>query len=404
MRLISLQAVALLISLLWATSSAAISPCGNLVQCVDLDTAITEINAEINKNKQNAPGLKRLIGQINTLKSVSQKLQTQANLPNPTVIALAKVSNAFSSEVGEPIAITVQLLSEIGDDPDMLAAVVAHEFGHVIKNHTTRKKDMTAIASRRVYLSAKRTYASTANIDLAKRTFQKEQVNQKINLSAFSRAAEFEADDVAIQLISKTGFDVQGFKRVAIFLKEKSGDGGEDIFATHPGWLDRLDAIEPRIDDESYDKRASAAIKSKSWNQLRLVVNQWLERLPQSGNAWFYHGAITQNLNRIDYVQSFEKAFIAAKPKLGEFDKNFNSAWLSLCLGLHAEGYVFESMQCARRLPSEELQERFKKAISKGLVLWGGNDTGDLSLYFSRGHPLAGSRQVVNLSPRIACH
>ncbi len=149
-------------------------------------------------------------------------------------------------------------LIALANDTSELAAVLAHEIGHVLARHEVMPADQT--------------YRTTVNraatdgmgdpylgaLALAK---------SKIALATFSRAQEFEADNIGIGLSARAGFDPDGAARFLAALDRhahlKPSDGGNDPqfldFISHPATPERIDnaqatARQQRVSGDDRDR------------------------------------------------------------------------------------------------------------------------------------------------------
>lgn len=149
--------------------------------------------------------------------------------------------NAFACP-GGIIFITSGMIKATANE-DELAAVLAHEVMHIVK-----RDGIAAIKSARwtealtvIGTTAARNYSSAEVSQLVK-IFEGsiEDVFKTIVVNGYSRSQEYAADEGALQILARSGYDpsaLEGFLR-NLAGKGKSSSGG--IIATHPGTSDRI--------------------------------------------------------------------------------------------------------------------------------------------------------------------
>jgi predicted Zn-dependent protease len=150
------------------------------------------------------------------------------------------IVNAFSLPSGD-IFITRGLLALAGDTSE-IAAVMAHEIGHITARHAAQRAEFektTALFSR------------VNSQLLAQREAQDEvEARSKLAIARFSREQEFAADQIGIKTIAHAGYDAYGAARFLTALGEwsalrasVSGAGSAnrpDMMATHPSTPERI--------------------------------------------------------------------------------------------------------------------------------------------------------------------
>jgi predicted Zn-dependent protease len=150
------------------------------------------------------------------------------------------VVNAFSLPSGD-IFVTRGLLA-LAEDTSEMAAVMAHEIGHITARHAAQRAEFektTALFSR-----------VNAQV-LAQRQAQDEvEARSKLAIARFSREQEFAADQIGIKIIAHAGYDPYGAARFLTALGEwsalrasVSGAGSAnrpDMMATHPSTPERV--------------------------------------------------------------------------------------------------------------------------------------------------------------------
>ena len=151
--------------------------------------------------------------------------------------------NAFASPGGH-IMITRGFV-EAAASEDMLAAVIAHEFAHILLKHgigtiadMRLNDELLATANRAADISSRNSLAA------ARAALFRSSVSEMINVlmvSGYSQALEFAADSAAITLLAASGYNPGALMEMLRILQQAQGSqrsGG--IFSTHPGPTERI--------------------------------------------------------------------------------------------------------------------------------------------------------------------
>ena len=152
--------------------------------------------------------------------------------------------NAFATPSG--LVFVTRGLLRCCRNEDALAAVLAHEIGHIQLRH-----GMEAIQKARV------TEALTTIAAEGAKTFGSREVaaltqtfggtitditNTMIN-KGYARSSEYEADRVAIALLRRVGYNPSGLVEMLTMMKKNLKAGGFDFAKTHPAPDDRIAEI-----------------------------------------------------------------------------------------------------------------------------------------------------------------
>jgi predicted Zn-dependent protease len=150
------------------------------------------------------------------------------------------VVNAFALPSGD-IFVTRGLLSLAGDGSEV-AAVMAHEIGHITARH----------AAARAELERRGRLFSRVSTQLLERPDQGEEytARTKLTVARFSREQEFEADKIGIRTIFKAGYDPYAAARFleklgrwsALHAGSAADNSKPDMMATHPSTPERVAA------------------------------------------------------------------------------------------------------------------------------------------------------------------
>lgn len=282
---------------------------------------------------------------LQRLRDVFQSVAAAARLTPRLGLCPDPRPNAFASPEPNTVSVTTGMLEIAGDSPDMLAAVLGHELGHLQRQHHLQR----ALRARQAGLVAARN-GKDAALDF---------------FFSFSREQEMDADDVGTKRLAEAGFNPEGSLQLFEAMRRKLGDKASGYLDSHPGFAERIARLKPRVMNEQRFRVAKGLYGRGDWQQLKAEVADWLELLPTFGEPWYFKGLLADRMGRLDSVVAFEKA-VGFEPELSD-------AWFRLCLGLYREGHAWESAQCSRRLP-DALRERFAARAFRGRLLVGGDE------------------------------
>ncbi len=110
--------------------------------------------------------------------------------------------NAFALPSGD-LFVTRGLLA-LANDSSEIAAVMAHEIGHVAARHAFQREEQQKI---------ERLRTNVANTVQNRQRGEEIEATGKLNLASFSRQQELEADRYGVALVGKAGFDPYGASR-----------------------------------------------------------------------------------------------------------------------------------------------------------------------------------------------
>src|SRR6185295_6796971 len=130
-------------------------------------------------------------------------------------------------------------LLALANDSSEVAAVLAHEMGHITANHAIQRENKArdALIVSRVVTDVLDDGAGTLALASSQRT-----------LAAFSRQQELEADAIGVKTIGRTGYDpfaaARFLEAMGKFSRYRAslatGDKRPDFLATHPATPERV--------------------------------------------------------------------------------------------------------------------------------------------------------------------
>lgn len=183
---------------------------------------------------------------------------------NPYEIKLFVVKNPLINAFAAPGGYVVVFsgLLEQTDRPEQLAGVLAHEFQHVYKRHTTRA--IIQHTSSSVLLAAVAgdfSGAMTYGIEAAR----------TMGMMRYSRNHEQEADREGLRLMMQAGMDPQGMVEFFSLLKKKNPDLPNMLkyVSSHPNTQSRIDALQQMIQPMS--PPPSPLLPNVDWKEVRKI-------------------------------------------------------------------------------------------------------------------------------------
>lgn len=177
--------------------------------------------------------------------------------------------NAFATPSGL-IFVTRGMLRCCGSE-DELAAILAHEIGHVQLRHGMQsiEKGRVTEALTVIGLEATKTFGPSEVASLT-RTFEGSinDITTTMISNGYSRSFEAEADQAAVTILGRVGYDPGGLVRMLERMDTQLKPGGIDFAKTHPSPRSRIDGLAGTLPAggkatpaPSQQKRYSAALR-----------------------------------------------------------------------------------------------------------------------------------------------
>jgi predicted Zn-dependent protease len=132
-------------------------------------------------------------------------------------------------------------------DEDELAAILAHEVGHIAAKHSV--KQLQAALGYNVLLGAALVGLGAKDPGLVESMAGLSNTVYTLLSRGYSREDEFFADKLAVKYTSGAGYDPQGMVRVLELLNKDAGPSGRvfEILSTHPRMVERIDRVKKEI-------------------------------------------------------------------------------------------------------------------------------------------------------------
>jgi predicted Zn-dependent protease len=178
------------------------------------------------------------------LNDILAKLAQASEVPGESaykvMILNSPVINAFALPSGN-LFVTRGLLA-LANDSAEIAAVMAHEIGHVTARHAYARAEREKEAA---------IISQAASVIQSRQKAEEVETLKKHTLAGFSRQQELEADGIGIRMIARAGFDPYGASRFltslgrstalrASLVGQKSSDSKPDMLSTHPSTPERF--------------------------------------------------------------------------------------------------------------------------------------------------------------------
>ena len=172
--------------------------------------------------------------------------------------------NAFAAP-GGLILVTRGMLALCRTE-DQLAAVLAHEIGHVQHRHGLQaiRKSRLTTALTTAAVEAGRTWGK-AELAEALSAFEGaiDDITQTLVVNGYSRAAEREADAAAVTILARVGYDPSALVEMLKEMERRLKPGGLDFAKTHPPPNDRIRHIRPAVEKAPPGAPATAERKRR---------------------------------------------------------------------------------------------------------------------------------------------
>jgi Zn-dependent protease with chaperone function len=186
---------------------------------------------------------------VQHMAAVTQHMAQTYELPVPQMWIVDQGSpNAFVTNDDREILLVANtdILRLIGDDEDLMAAVIGHEFGHLKAGHLTRGHAVkVAVAVAGLILGAAtddrtaRKGVDSYGLGRQAGTFGAGLVSAK-----FNRDQEREADDLGIRNMAKAGYDPSAVPRLWRLMEAQGGSGNGLWLSSHPSNEERLQRMQ----------------------------------------------------------------------------------------------------------------------------------------------------------------
>lgn len=188
------------------------------------------------------PVLKALIG-------AGERITAAANRQGPSVkpafhLIEGSSANAFAIVTADQpvIAVNFAMLSLVGDDEAMWAALLGHEIAHLKRAHQQQRIERSEFNETASGLLS--VVLSFAGLPFA--PLLTDGAAAMVSLG-YSRDDELEADALSVTYLRAAGYDPAAALRFHERLAARSGDRSGGLLSTHPGGATRVEAIRRQL-------------------------------------------------------------------------------------------------------------------------------------------------------------
>jgi predicted Zn-dependent protease len=168
--------------------------------------------------------------------------------------------NAFAAPGG--LIMVSRGLLRCAKSEDEVAAILAHEIGHVVLEHGLKAIQNSRLTSAltSTALAAGQTLGPSELRELTA-TFGDSigDITNKLITSGYSRDQESEADHQAVIILGRAGYDRMALVRMLELMKVKLAPGGVDFAKTHPDPEERIADVKGGLSDYTAPAAAPAA-------------------------------------------------------------------------------------------------------------------------------------------------
>ncbi len=167
--------------------------------------------------------------------------------------------NAFATPSG--LVFISRGLLRLTRSEDDVAAILAHEIGHIRHRHGLQairtSRITTALTSAAITGAQFATSEEVAELTEAFEGSISDITSTLVN-SGYSRGAEREADEAAVEIMKRVGYDPNGLIRVLERMNESWVADGPGFMRTHPSPTARIDVVRNAIGTYRHDGTGSA--------------------------------------------------------------------------------------------------------------------------------------------------
>lgn len=220
----------------------------------DLDSAVRQVQTSSSLSLL-ANGISQQVWSkdyVLKLDEVRRKISQQSGIYPKFLISSNTDINAYAGfENGQPITVfNLGLLNRIGNDTDVIAAVVSHEYSHLTLNHhqsTATVNGLIEVFAGLAMIAINQSYGGAARNPYEGLYRNGLNLTAKLASTAYSRGEEHDADAQGVRYMIASGYSPDG----AIRLHENIIQAGSSFFNTHPSSESRVQNIKVAVADGS---------------------------------------------------------------------------------------------------------------------------------------------------------
>jgi len=129
---------------------------------------------------------------------------------------------------------------------DAVAAIIAHEIAHITNRHGLRSIKSSRWSEMGSLLAIEATkHYTNENVATLVKTFEGSitDIMNTMVVNGYSRDYELEADQTAVKILEKSGYDSSAITKMLNEMETKIKPGERDFASTHPSPSDRVEAL-----------------------------------------------------------------------------------------------------------------------------------------------------------------
>jgi Zn-dependent protease with chaperone function len=192
------------------------------------------------KDKQGNTVLTLQTRYLQTLYVVKEKIRVAAGLHAVRLgVSNDRTPNASAGSLpdGQHVVVfTAGMVNHLKDDEGLIAAIMGHEFGHVVKNHTGRSERRAAVNI--IGFLAGLVAGNSGGRLAAELTSRVASLGAQAVIHSYDRDQEREADAFAVEVMPRVGYNPEDAVRFWSVMNSLGSSGG--LFSTHPATAERV--------------------------------------------------------------------------------------------------------------------------------------------------------------------
>jgi Zn-dependent protease with chaperone function len=201
------------------------------------------------REKTTNSGTKEMLDQ---LLKIYEKLSVVSKTTAKLYISDNATLNAFATQTKSNegvIVLNMGAVQALSKDQDAMAALLAHELGHVAKSHVNDSKNTSSTLGflGSIAGSILNYKLGTRGVNLGSTAGDVTGFAANVVGRKFDRDQEREADALALQWVTAAGFSPMGSVRLQKILHEGDDKSATSLLSTHPGGDERIVAAEKFI-------------------------------------------------------------------------------------------------------------------------------------------------------------
>ena len=153
---------------------------------------------------------------------------------------------------------------KIIENEDQLASVLAHEIAHIVHEDGINAISQSTLSNALLTLGKDATIDQGGALTAQLASALGDSVNEITNTlltKGYSRSQEYDADEYAVELLLRAGYNPHASKEVLLALRNASKDSDDSgLFSTHPSADNRLDEIESALEQIAKNNSESQRI------------------------------------------------------------------------------------------------------------------------------------------------